>query len=179
MTARTPKTRAASPPAARGSAVPDADPAGTLKPPARVPATSSRQAVSPDSLPGGRPGPETTRPGPASVRAGDQTPAGASDNDSPPAGSRPALRGAEWRAAAAKASRRRPAKAAPRAAAKAPAIPLPPAVGASLTATAQCLSGCGWTAGPGDPEEVDKAAAAHTKDGHATNLFSEPAAGAA
>jgi hypothetical protein len=38
-----------------------------------------------------------------------------------------------------------------------------------LTATARCIGRCEWTAGPGDPAEVDHAAEAHTlKAGHPT-----------
>ena len=124
------------------------------------------------------PGPETRAASPlhgaAQVRARVKTPAGAVTprEGAAPAGSR-GLSGAEWRAAAAKASRRRPAKAAPRAEAG-PTIP-PPGGGAALTATARCLRGCDWTAGPGDPAEIDKAAERHTTRApkHPTNLMSE------
>lgn len=53
MTDRTPKTRAAVPPAARGSAISDADPAGVPSPPCGAPASPSRQAVSQDTTPDG------------------------------------------------------------------------------------------------------------------------------
>ena len=51
----------------------------------------------------------------------------------------------------------------PRAAGKRPVAPLPEPVagGAELTATAHCIR-CEWTAGPGDPGEVDKPAERHT-----------------
>ena len=44
----------------------------------------------------------------------------------------------------------------------------------TVTATASCLR-CGWTAGPGDWAEVDKAAEAHTrKTGHPTGTSAKP-----
>lgn len=82
MTAPTPHARAATPPAARGSAAPDADPAGAPHPPHGAPAQSSASST---PLPGDAgpsspqlserqaaetPGPETRRPGAAEVRAG-------------------------------------------------------------------------------------------------------------
>lgn len=60
----------------------------TSLPPEVAGGKTSRQAVSPDSLPGGRPGPETRRPGPVSVRAGDSSPPGAATVTArPPGGS--------------------------------------------------------------------------------------------
>lgn len=182
-----PQARTAQP---EGASLPDASGnAGTLQPPRGVPAQTSRPAQAP-KLPGtgGTPGPETLRPGPAAVRARVQSPAGgehasrgreAADSSSP-AGPPPGLRGAEWRAAAKRArSGRQPGRAAPRAAAK---VTIPPASAAGattrLTATADCLGRCDWTAGPGGPAEVDKLAEKHTKAGlgHPTNVVSEPAA---
>jgi hypothetical protein len=42
------------------------------------------------------------------------------------------------------------------------------------TATAHCLR-CEWTAGPGDPGAVDRAAERHTRTGHPTATIAEPA----
>lgn len=126
----------------------------------------------------GMTGPETGASSPfaAPVRARVKTPAGSAPDadDALLAGSR-GLRGAEWQAAvkAAQSKRRRSASSA---AAKPP--PLPPVTGgAALTATATCMGGCGWTAGPGDPAEVDKAANAHTTKPpkHPTSVVAEVA----
>lgn len=192
MTDRTPQDPAASarspvvPPGAARASVPGG-PATSPAPTGVAGGKMSRQAQAPNSLaPDGTPDPETRRPGPAEVRVRAKTPAGTAPasqreaDSAVPAGAT-RLRGQEALDAIRRAqsrSRRTPAARKPAATAKAPP---PPAVGASLTATARCLSGCGWTAGPGDPAEVDKAAKAHTEKPpkHATNLFSEPVRGAA
>lgn len=117
--------------------------------------------------------------------AGDPSPAGGEHasrqreaaDSSPPAGPSRGLRGAEWQAAAkaaqSKARRGRPGRSAAKPAAKV-TIPPAPATGARLTATADCLGRCDWTAGPGDPAEVDKAAERHTTKPpkHPTNTVS-------
>lgn len=133
----------------------------------------------PDSPPSGPAGKTSPAAAPQSPAAGDPSPAGgesaslrrAADSSSP-AGSR-GLRGAEWRREAARASRRRPTRVTASAAAKAAAVP-PVTGGAALSATATCLGRCDWTAGPGDPGEVDKAARAHTEKPpkHPTNTVS-------
>lgn len=124
-------------------------------------------------------GKTSASPAPQLPGDADSSPAGV---PTPRAGGTPAgstrLRGAEALAAIQRAqskARRAPAVRKPAATAKAPP---PPVVGASLTATARCLSGCDWTAGPGDPGEVDKAAERHTTKPpkHATNLVSVVAA---
>lgn len=45
-----------------------------------------------------------------------------------------------------------------------------------LTATAHCIRGCDWTAGPGPAAEVDKAAARHSEKPpkHPTATVTEP-----
>lgn len=89
MTALTPHARAATPPAARGSAAPDADPAGAPHPPHGAPAQSSASSTplpgdagssSPQAAVHGAetvPGPEIARPGIAAVRAGAPAPVAA------------------------------------------------------------------------------------------------------
>lgn len=48
----------------------------------------------------------------------------------------------------------------------------------TLTATAHCHR-CDWTAGPGNPAVVDKAAEKHVAVGHPTAVVAEPVRGAA
>jgi hypothetical protein len=137
----------------------------------------------------GKPSPETRAEAPADMAAAlargrPQSPAGGASSalcgtNAPSAGSRP-LSGAEWRqavrdaqSAQGKARRRKPARAA--AAGKRPAtVPILPAAGpvSVLTATAHC-GGCEWTAGPGSPGEVDKAAEKHVSNVHATATIAE------
>ena len=45
----------------------------------------------------------------------------------------------------------------------------------TVTVTAHCIGQCDWTAGPGDPAAVDRAAEKHTKGGHATGVVAVPA----
>ena len=98
---------------------------------------------------------------PVSPGRGMKTPAGSAPDadDALSAGSR-GLRGKDFRDAMRRAQTGRKTT---RAAGKRPVAPTPePAAGgAELTATAHCIR-CGWTAGPGDPAEVDKLAERHT-----------------
>lgn len=84
-----------------------------------------------------------------------------------------ALSGEAWRKAAKAAASR---QARPRTAAAVKPVGVPG--GVTLTATAHCLSGCGWTAGPGPAAEVDRAAEKHVRSGHPTVTAAEPARGA-
>lgn len=140
--------------------------------PVAIPVVAEPASACPRGASAGTPSPARyPRPG---AGEGTKTPAvGAGASPASTAGSR-GLSGAEWRKAAAKAARRRPARATPKAAAKV-TIPPAPATGAALTATATCLGGCDWTAGPGDPAEVDKLAERHTTKPpkHPTNVVSE------
>lgn len=116
----------------------------------------------------GTPGPETAPapllPGQAAVRARDTSPVGGALDGARgvPAGSR-GLRGKDFRDAMRRAQTGR--KTTRAAAIKRPVMPMPePAAGgAEITATAHCIDRCEWTAGPGDPAEVDKLAATHTE----------------
>lgn len=127
------------------------------------------------SDPGGTP-PSETAPA-VRGRAQTRAPGSSVRASEPGAGSR-GLSGAEWRAAAAKAARKSPAR--PRQARTA-AVPAGVPGGFELTATARCLSrqDCDWTAGPGDPDGVDKAAQAHTDNPprHPTSTAIEPLRG--
>ena len=101
-----------------------------------------------------------------------RTPAGAGQRraeGAAPAGQ--ALRGEEWRKAAKAAAAKGRRKTTRTAASKQP-VPPPPADGARLTATAHC-GGCDWTAGPGTPATVDRAAEKHGSVGHPTATVAE------
>lgn len=91
------------------------------------------------------------------------------------AGQPQALRGEEWRKAARAAARRKPAPRRKTSGKQSGSVsPAGVPGGVTVTASARCLGGCGWTTGPGTLAAVAKAAEGHRGRGHPAAVIAEP-----